>query len=198
MEQLIFNEDKNQLYVSQQRNETFQDAVVLGDAYFIQVAPSFSTGLITIATRYYALQLQNPSLSPKKVFLQSLNITRTTTGIGVNVTLDTDIALYKGGTLGSGSSVTISKVNPSSANNTSATAVSQGFSSTNPLTGGTLIEGMSIVSSDTTYYYLYNGSILIPPGSTLTLWVRVFISSLLGISASVTLSMLLKYWEENN
>lgn len=198
MEQLIFNKDRNQLYVIQQKNKTFQDAVVLGDAYYIQVAPSFSTGLITIATRYYALQLQNPSLSPKKVFLQSLDIRRTTTGIGVNVTLDTDMALYKGGTLGGGSAVTISKVNPSSANNTSATAASQGFSSTDPLTGGTLIERMSVVSSDTTYYYLYNGGILIPAGSALTLWIRVSISSLLGISASVTLSMLLKYWEESN
>lgn len=192
----IYNLVKNPIYIQYENNMTYNEAVGAGNAYSFLVQPTFTLTLITISTKYYVVQIINPPLSGKKIFIESLAMKRTVSGFGLNVTITTNISEYKGGSLTTPQVIPSVNANPSSSNTSVAQVRSKGFQDTSPLSGGVVIENIPMVSSDYVYFYDYSGGIMVPEGATFTVWAQVSVTSLLAVSGSVTLLFAIKYWEE--
>lgn len=197
MNSFIFNNVNAPLALSYKQPRAYTQAIIAGDAYYFQVSPSFSIFLLTLITRYYCLQIVNPTLSTKGISVQNLTLKRTLSGLSGLTSLDTELYFYEGGTLSSANTVTTSNVNPSTGKTSIAQVKDVSFQLSSPLTGGNLIDQFSIVSNDYTYFYDYSNELIIPANKTLSILIKVNIVSALSLTGSVSLNLSLRYTEEN-
>lgn len=196
MNTYIFNTNQNPVYIVYEKNATYQSSIQKGNAYYFSVEPTVRVLLITAATYYYVVQVTNPSYSTKNIFLESLEITRVISGWDLIISVDTNMTLYNGGAVTTLQPITTINVNATSTNTSIAEVGSQGFGQTNPLIGGTLIDTIPVLTDGYTYYNNYNGGMMLPKNTTLTLLFKVAIESLIAIDSTVTLFMIVRYWEE--
>lgn len=194
MNQSIFNSSKQPLYVESQKNATYQDKVVEGEAYYLEVKPSYA--ILLVGTIYYAVQLSNPSGSGKSLLLEGIWVKRGLSGIGT-IASNTHIYIYNGGALAAPiSPVTIMKANPSSTHTTVASAMETDLGIIYPFsTVGTKIEEMTLEEDNKIYYYRYNGGIYLPANTSLVVLAVVNIVSI-SLPKTVLFDIVVKYWEE--
>jgi hypothetical protein len=137
-------------------------------------------------TGYAVLQISNPSLSGKSVYITSIQ-----GGIDVGLTLlssFTGIAqVTRGGTLSSPSTVTPINLRLGAS---SASVVTLRTSAAN-ITGGTSATQLPLQQSDG-YYVPINGQLIIPPGQTLELLTSGTVSLL---AVTMLCKVNLSWWE---
>lgn len=194
--QHIYNTNANPLAISSDTNiNSYQTAILLGEAYRFNTTLSAPFSLINLLTKYATVRLNNPSVSTKNIFINRLKIVRSINNLGLNVMVNTDMALYSEGVVsGTVTSITPTNINPSFPNASVLGVTSSSPNTTNPFSGGSKIQDLYLI--DTTYEGVYQGEFVIPPGSSLTLLITVGVISV-SLSGSIDFNISYNYWQEN-
>lgn len=175
----VYNNSNYPLYVSDLNGAAYLSAVKLGNAYMVSASSSL---VLALGTAYLAVNLTNPSLSGKKIYINNIYIS--TSGI----TTGGRFEFIQNGTVGTTSALTPRNSNLGSTNTSVCTATSQ----TNTGITGTIIGGGNITTG--IYEGVFGGGLAIQPGNALGISLALTGTVALGIN--INLYIRISYWEE--
>lgn len=179
MNENVFNTQNNPIYVVDNIDDGYYEAVRLGNAY---ITTANSGGLLSI-NNYLALGITNQSGSGKNIFIQEISV------VAAGVNLFGQVTIAQGNTTISNNATPTSFVNANLGLGTtnSVAQIKMSTQGTNP--GGTPIEVVTQVNS--IYTNTYSGGILVSPNTKLT----VYIQNTVGVATAMYIRI--SFWEEN-